>query len=119
VSTSTAPSAHGVVTKDSPYSVSETLSRLEAVVRTRGLTTFVLVDHSGEAERAGLVLQPAKLLVFGSPRAGTLGTPLMAARPLLALDLPLKALVWQDPDDQVWNWSGLPRCGVAVSRSRL
>ena len=84
----------GIVTKDSPYpSVSETLERLEEAVRRKGLRTFALVDHSGEAERAGLRMRETKLLIFGSPEAGT---PPMVASPLLALDLPLKALVWED-----------------------
>ena len=84
----------GIVTKDSPYpSVSETLKRLEEAVREKGLETFAIVDHSGEAERVGLQMQETKLLIFGSPKAGT---PLMVASPLLALDLPLKALVWED-----------------------
>jgi uncharacterized protein (DUF302 family) len=62
-------------------------------VREKGLEIFALVDHSGEAERVGLQMQETKLLIFGSPKAGT---PLMVASPLLALDLPLKALVWED-----------------------
>jgi uncharacterized protein (DUF302 family) len=86
----------GIVTKDSPYtSVSETLERFEEAVRQKGLRTFAVVDHSGEAERAGLRMPETKLLIFGSPKAGT---PLMVASPLLALDLPLKALVWEDGD---------------------
>lgn len=94
------PSANrGIVTKASRYSVSDTLQRLEATVRARGLTVFAVIDHSGEAERVGLTMPPAKLLIFGSPKAGT---PLMVASPLLALDLPLKALVWQDGQEQVW-----------------
>ena len=84
----------GIVTKDSPYpSVSETLERLEEAVRKKGLGIFAVVDHSGEAQRVGLRMPDTKLLIFGSPKAGT---PLMVASPLLALDLPLKALVWED-----------------------
>src|ERR671921_2808906 len=86
--------SRGIVTKESPYpSVSETLQHLQEAVRQKGLKVFALVDHSGEAEHAGLEMQEAKLLIFGSPKAGT---PLMVASPLLALDLPLKALVWED-----------------------
>ena len=86
----------GIVTKDSPYSsVSETLERLEEAVRKKGLRIIAVVDHSGEAERVGLRMPDTKLLIFGSPKAGT---PLMVASPLLALDLPLKALVWEDGD---------------------
>ena len=60
---------------------------------------FALVDHSGEAAKVGLVMRPTKLLVFGSPKAGT---PLMQAAPTVAIDLPLKALFWQDADGKVW-----------------
>jgi uncharacterized protein (DUF302 family) len=88
----------GVVTIPSPYSVDVTVDRIEAALRERGLTLFVLVNHSGEAARVGLSMRPTKLLIFGSPAAGT---PLMVASPLLALDLPLKALVWQDDSGQV------------------
>jgi uncharacterized protein (DUF302 family) len=97
-----APSQHagnGIVSRPSPYSVAETLDRLGSAIRAHGLTLFARIDHSGEAERVGLTMRPAKLLIFGSPTAGT---PLMVASPLLALDLPLKALVWQDAAGQVW-----------------
>ena len=89
----------GIVTKASPHgSVTETLERLRNVVRERGLEEFALIDHGGAAESAGLTMQEAKLLIFGSPKAGT---PLMAAFPLLALDLPLKVLVWRDREGKV------------------
>jgi uncharacterized protein (DUF302 family) len=84
----------GIVTKASPYaSVSETLERIQKTVSEKGLDVFALIDHSGAAERVGLEMQEAKLLIFGSPKGGT---PLMVASPLLALDLPLKTLVWED-----------------------
>jgi uncharacterized protein (DUF302 family) len=83
----------------SSHSVAETLRRLESVLVAHGLTIFCCIDHSGEAERAGLTMRPAQVLVFGSPQAGT---PLMVAAPTLAIDLPLKALVWQDADGIVW-----------------
>jgi uncharacterized protein (DUF302 family) len=86
---------NGIVHLQSPHSVSETLQRLEALVAAKGLTIFARIDHSGEAEKVGLKMQPAILLIFGSPKAGT---PLMIASPTLALDLPLKALVWQDAE---------------------
>jgi uncharacterized protein (DUF302 family) len=86
---------NGIVHLQSPYSVSETLQRLEALVAAKGLAIFARIDHSGEAEKVGLKMQPAVLLIFGSPKAGT---PLMIASPTLALDLPLKALVWQDAE---------------------
>jgi len=88
----------GTVTKPSKYTIAETLERLENVIQSKGLTIFARIDHSGEAERVGLSMQDAKLLIFGSPKAGT---PVMVASPLLALDLPLKALVWKDKEGQV------------------
>jgi uncharacterized protein (DUF302 family) len=89
----------GIVTKASPYpSVLETLRHLREAVREKGLDVFALIDHSGAAERVGLEMQEAKLLIFGSPKAGT---PLMVASPLLALDLPLKILVWRNRDGEV------------------
>jgi uncharacterized protein (DUF302 family) len=89
----TAASAGGVVTKLSPRSVAETVSRLTAALAARGMKEFVVIDHSGEAENVGLELRDTKLVIFGSPQAGT---PVMAAAPLAALDLPLKVLVWAD-----------------------
>lgn len=89
----------GIVTKGSQFSVEETLTRLEAAIRERGLTLFARIDHSDEAQGVGLAMQPAHVLIFGSPKDGT---PLMVAAPLLALDLPLKVLVWQDAAGKVW-----------------
>jgi uncharacterized protein (DUF302 family) len=93
------PVVEGIVTKASPFGVAETLERLEETVCAKGLTIFARIDHSGEAQRSGLTMQPAHVLIFGDPRAGT---PLMVASPLLALELPLKALVWQDTGGGVW-----------------
>jgi uncharacterized protein (DUF302 family) len=87
--------AEEFVTKVSPRSVADTVARLEAVVAARGMKLFALIDHSGEAAAAGQDLRDTKLIVFGSPQAGT---PVMVAAPLAALDLPLKAVVWQDGD---------------------
>jgi uncharacterized protein (DUF302 family) len=89
----------GLVQIPSRYSVEETLQRLESALATRGLEIFARVDHSGEAEKVGMKMQPTKLLIFGSPKAGT---PLMVAAPTLAIDLPLKALVWEDEAGRVW-----------------
>jgi uncharacterized protein (DUF302 family) len=89
----------GLVQIPSRYSVEETLQRLESALATRGLEIFARVDHSGEAEKVGMKMQPTKLLIFGSPKAGT---PLMVAAPTLAIDLPLKALVWEDEASKVW-----------------
>lgn len=93
------PVSQGVITKPSRFSVPETILRLESLVKAKGLTIFARVDHSGEAERHGLSMLPTQLLIFGGPETGT---PLMNAFPLTAIDLPLKALAWQDKSGQVW-----------------
>ena len=90
---------NGMVHLRSPYSVPETLKRLESLLHAKNLTVFARVDHSGEAEKIGLTMRPTQLILFGSPQAGT---PLMVASPTLAIDLPLKALAWEDADGQVW-----------------
>ncbi len=92
---SAAESAEGVTTKPSQRSVAETVERLESLVKAKNLTLFARIDHSAEATKAGLTMRPTVLLIFGSPKAGT---PAMVAAPSLALDLPLKALVWQDAE---------------------
>lgn len=89
----------GIVDLRSRHSVEDTVERVKAIVLGKGLTLFVVVDHSGEAERAGMSMPPTKLLVFGSPKAGT---PIMLAAPSAAIDLPLKILVRQDADGAVW-----------------
>src|SRR6266436_9460982 len=91
--------ATGIIDVPSRYSVPETLTRLHSILKEKGMTVFALIDHSGEAEKAGLSMRPTQLLIFGSPKAGT---PLMVAAPRLAIDLPLKALAWQDEQDKVW-----------------
>ena len=90
---------NGLLHVASPHSVPETLNRLESVLQSHGLTVFARVNHSGEAQKVGLTMHPTQLLIFGSPKAGT---PLMVARPSIAIDLPLKALAWQDADGKVW-----------------
>jgi len=89
----------GILNKQSNHSVNETLDRLKHDLETKGIATFALIDHSGEAEKVGLKMRPTKLLIFGSPRAGT---PLMLAAPTSALDLPLKMLIWEDSQGKVW-----------------
>lgn len=89
----------GIVSKSSKYSVPETLNRLEAVVKSKGIIVFARIDHSGEAEKAGLKMRPTQLLIFGNPKTGT---PLMNSTPLVAIDLPLKALAWEDEKGKVW-----------------
>lgn len=93
------PNDHGLVRVASRYSVDETLKRLLLAINEKGLQPFGLIDHSGEAEKAGLSMPPTRVLIFGSPKAGT---PLMVAAPSLAIDLPLKALIAQDADGKVW-----------------
>jgi uncharacterized protein (DUF302 family) len=85
--------ADGVVLKASPRSVPATVERLTELVAAKGLKLFTVIDHSGEAQASGLELRDTKVVIFGSPQAGT---PVMAAAPLAALDLPLKVLVFDD-----------------------
>ena len=91
--------ASGIINVPSNHSVDQTVDKLKAILQAKGVTLFALVDHSGEAEKAGLQMPPTKLLIFGSPKAGT---PLMLAAPSSAIDLPLKILVWQDTAGKVW-----------------
>jgi uncharacterized protein (DUF302 family) len=91
--------ASGIATIPSRHSVNHTVKKLEEILQTKGVKLFALIDHSGEAEKAGMQMRPTKLLIFGSPRAGT---PLMIAAPSIAIDLPLKILVWEDADGKVW-----------------
>ncbi|HKC00672.1 MAG TPA: DUF302 domain-containing protein [Terriglobales bacterium] len=90
---------NGIIDVPSRYSVPETLARLQSILKEKGLSVFALIDHSGEAEKAGLTMRPTQLLIFGSPKGGT---PLMVSAPRLAIDLPLKALAWQDEQGKVW-----------------
>ena len=90
---------NGIINTPSSHSVDETVERLKEILQTRGITLFAFVDHSGEAEKVAMKMRPTKLLIFGSPSAGT---PVMLAAPSIALDLPLKALVWEDSEGKVW-----------------
>jgi uncharacterized protein (DUF302 family) len=94
-----APSENGIVDIPSAHSVDEVVEKLKDILAAKGVTLFALVDHSGEASKAGLSMPPTKLLIFGSPKAGT---PLMLASPSVAIDLPLKILVWQRTDGSVF-----------------
>jgi len=89
----------GIVDRPSRNSVEATVEKLKQTLQANGVTLFALVDHSGEAEKVGMAMRPTKLLIFGSPKAGT---PLMLAAPSIALDLPLKILVWEDAGGKVW-----------------
>jgi uncharacterized protein (DUF302 family) len=93
------PADNGIITIPSNHSVDHIVEKLEGILQAKGVTLFALVDHSGEAEKAGLKMRPTKLLVFGNPKGGT---PLMLAAPSIAIDLPLKILVWEDGQGKVW-----------------
>jgi uncharacterized protein (DUF302 family) len=90
---------NGMIHISSPYSFAETLKRVESLLQEKGLTIFGRIDHSGEAEKVGQKMHPTQVLIFGSPKGGT---PLMVASPTLAIDLPLKALIWEDAGGKVW-----------------
>ena len=90
---------NGIISKPSGVSVLETLDRLESVVKAKGLTVFARIDHSAEAERVGLKLPPMQLLIFGNPKTGT---AMMNSSPSIGIDLPLKALAWEDRNGKVW-----------------
>jgi uncharacterized protein (DUF302 family) len=94
-----ATSGAGIVTIPSHQSVDGTVEKLEQILQAKGVKLFALVDHSGEAEKAGLHMRPTKLLIFGNPKAGT---PLMIASPSIAIDLPIKILVAEDSEGKVW-----------------
>jgi uncharacterized protein (DUF302 family) len=89
---------NGLVQVASAHSVDETVKRLQSVLAQKGLQVFALVDHSGEAEKVGMKMRPTKVLIFGSPKAGT---PVMLAAPSVAIDFPLKALISQDANGKV------------------
>lgn len=95
----TSAADNGIISKSSRYTVPETIARLESVLKAKGVGIFAKIDHSGEASKAGLQMRPAQLLIFGNPKAGT---PLMNGAPLAAIDLPLKALAWEDAQGKVW-----------------
>ncbi len=88
----------GIINKSSKYSVEETLDRLEAVLKSKGITIFSRIDQKAAAEKVGLSMQPTELLIFGDPRSGT---PLMNSYPSLYIDLPLKAVAWKSKDGKV------------------
>ena len=88
-----------VIIKPSNYSVPETIGRIEKAVTAKGMQIFARIDHSGEARKVGLTMRPTELLIFGNPKGGT---ALMVARPTAAIDLPMKALAWEDEEGKVW-----------------
>jgi uncharacterized protein (DUF302 family) len=90
---------NGIVNKPSKHSVDDTLGKLQNILETKGIAVFALIDHSGEAAKVGMKMRPTKLLIFGNPKGGT---PLMLAAPSIAIDLPVKILIWQDDQEKVW-----------------
>ena len=95
----TAEKNDGIITIPSNHSVEETIEKLKAILQSKGITLFALIDHSREAARAGMEMRPTKLLIFGNPKGGT---PVMLAAPSSAIDLPLKILIWEDVQGKVW-----------------
>ena len=89
----------GVIDIRSHHSADETVEKLRGLLESKGITLFALVDHSGEAEKLGMAMRPTKLLIFGSPKAGT---PVMLATPTSAIDLPLKILIWENGNGEVF-----------------
>jgi len=96
---SAAHKKNGIVDVSSNHSVDKTVDKLKGMLQSKGITLFVVIDHSGEAARVGIKMPPTKLLIFGNPKGGT---PPMLAAPSIALDLPLKILVWEDSQGKVW-----------------
>src|ERR1700753_3105402 len=89
----------GIINEESKHSVDETLQRLQSALEAKNIAVFALIDHSGEAKKVGMEMHPTKLLIFGNPKGGT---PLMLASPSIAIDLPLKILIWEDDLGKVW-----------------
>ena len=94
-----ASAADGLVSLKSPHSVQATMDRLESIVEDKGLNVFARIDHAAGAEKVGQSLRPTQLLIFGNPKGGT---PFMQCAQSVGIDLPLKALVWEDEAGQVW-----------------
>lgn len=114
-----ATAADGLVVVKSPYSAKETMDRLEKVVKERGLNVFARIDHAAGASKVGKSLRPTEVLIFGNPQGGT---QFMECAQSVGIDLPLKALVWEDASSQVWvgyndpaflaRRHGVPQCAV-------
>ena len=97
---------NGILRIPARHSVDDTVSKLQDILKAKGVRLFAVVDHSAEAAAAGLKMPNTKLLIFGNPKAGT---PVMLAAPSSAIDLPLKILVWQDDEGRVWLSYNSPR----------
>ena len=91
--------SQGMLHLESKRSVDETVQRLESLLQEKGVKLFAVIDHSGEAAKAGMEMHPTKVLIFGNPKGGT---PVMLAAPGIAIDLPLKALIWEDASGKTW-----------------
>jgi uncharacterized protein (DUF302 family) len=96
---------NGIIDVPSKHSVDVTFEKLRSALQAKGVTIFTVVDHSGEPEKVGIPMRPTKLIIFGSPKAGT---PLMLASPSVAIDLPLKVLVWEDNEGRAWVFYNSP-----------
>ena len=96
---SAAGAADGLISVKSPHSAKDTMNRLEDIVKARGLNVFARIDHAAGATKAGMSLRPTEVLIFGNPKGGT---PFMECAQTVGIDLPLKALVWEDASSQVW-----------------
>ena len=107
---------NGIINLPSNHSVDETVKKLQGILQSKGVTLFALVDHSGEAEKVGMKMRPTKLLIFGSPKAGT---PLMLAAPGIAIDLPLKILVWEEGRDMHKGWPAVRASQLASQPKQL
>lgn len=117
---SVAGAADGLITVKSPHSAKATMDKLEEIVKQRGLNVFARIDHAAGAAKVGKTLRPTEVLVFGNPQGGT---PFMECAQTAGIDLPLKALVWEDASAQVWlgyndpgflaQRHGVPQCPVA------
>lgn len=94
-----AQAADGLIATQSPHNAADTMNRFEKLVTDKGMTVFARINHAGGAKKIGADLRPTELLIFGNPQGGT---PLMQCSQSFAIDLPLKALVWQDAQQQVW-----------------
>ncbi|MDA0241488.1 MAG: DUF302 domain-containing protein [Proteobacteria bacterium] len=88
-----------MIVQQSAHDVTKTIDRLSAILKEKGITVVTRVDHAAAAKRIGATMLPSQVLVFGNPK---LGTPLMQSDPTIGIDLPLKALAWQDADGKVW-----------------
>jgi len=123
--TSVCQAADGLIAVKSPHSAKATMDRLEELVKRRGLNVFLRIDHAAGAAKIGTKLRPTELLVFGNPQGGT---PFMECAQSVGIDLPLKALVWEDASGQVWlgyndpaflaKRHEVPACPVAPNMSK-